>query len=426
MDMSKVLPLIKRLTKRFARSGNIRRYLIVFAITVLLVAIGLIVGRHYLLVPVSPGNDTNSDTSNPDEVPPILEATYYVDANNGHDDNTGTAIDDPFKTIDKAASVVQSGNLIYIRGGDYSLGSQLIFDKSGTLDNPITFEAYPGETVTINGSDASLSGWQPPLITVEADWNAFRNLTIQESPGRGIYVAGNENVFEHIVTHHHGGSGIHVYEGSGTQLLYVTAYHNYDELGIDPGQHADGITISSGNNSILVGCVSHDNSDDGFDTWESTNNTIENCVAYSNGYNEGNGNGFKLGPGGFNTVKRCIAYNNKNNGFDYNNGNGNAIEYCTAYDNNQYNFSDQANINTYKYNISYDGDVVMSSTAIQSRNTWNLGIGNPQFLSTDPSSPDFLSLSKNSPCRGEGDNASDLGALQYDEKVADLAPSFYT
>ena len=423
--MGKVLPLVSRLTKRLTRSGTTRRYLIVFAITVLLVAIGLIAGRHYLLVPVSPGNGTNSDNSNPDEVPPVLEATYYVDVNNGDDDNTGMTIDAPFKTIHKAASVVQSGNLIYIRGGDYDLGSQLTFDKSGTLDNPITFEAYPGETVTIDGSNASLSGWQPPLITVEANWNAFRNLTIRDSPGRGIYVAGNENVFEHIVTHHHRGSGIHVYESSGTKLLYVTAYDNYDDGGIDPGQHADGITISSGNNSMLVGCVSHDNSDDGFDTWESTNNTIEACVSYNNGYDHGNGNGFKLGPGGFNTVKRCVAYNNTSNGFEYNNGNGNTIEYCTAYNNDQYDFSDQGNINTYKYNISHYGDVVMSSAAIQSRNTWNLSIGDPQFLSTDPSSPDFLSLSSNSPCRGAGDD-SDLGALQYDEKIADLAPSFYT
>ena len=62
------------------------------------------------------------------------------------------------------------------------------------------------------------------------------------------------------------------------------------------------------------------NSDDGFDAWEFTSPiTIENSVAYGNGYNRwsiadfaGDGNGFKLGGGdatarGSHTVRNCIV-----------------------------------------------------------------------------------------------------------------------
>ena len=42
----------------------------------------------------------------------------------------------------------------------------------------------------------------------------------------------------------------------------------------------------------VVGCVAHDNSDDGWDTFPKTTSgtnsvTIENCIAYHNGYHDG-------------------------------------------------------------------------------------------------------------------------------------------
>ena len=350
------------------------------------------------------------------------KATYYVDASNGSDDYNGRTTDTPFRTIGKAADVVQAGDVVHIRGGVYYLGGRLTFDRSGTSGNPIIFEAYPGETPIIDGSSASLGGWQPPLVRVSANWNIFKNIEVRQSPGRGIYVTGDDNVFECILTHHNGGSGVNVSGGNDNQFLYVTAHNNYDPG--DSGHHADGVSISSGTVNILRGCLFYENSDDGLDTWESSGNTIENCVAYDNGYDDGDGNGFKLGPGGNNYVTKCISFTNGTTGFTNNQGANNIIENCTAYNNGTNNFESYNTVNTFRNNIAYGRVGMYAPTPIQSHNTWNLDIDDPQFLSTDPASPDFLSLSSNSPCRGAGEDSSDLGALQYGERITDLVINY--
>ncbi len=45
-------------------------------------------------------------------------ANYYV-ATNGNDLNAGTSTNAPFYTLNKAASVANAGNLIYVRGGTF-------------------------------------------------------------------------------------------------------------------------------------------------------------------------------------------------------------------------------------------------------------------------------------------------------------------
>jgi Right handed beta helix region len=72
----------------------------------------------------------------------------YV-ATTGLDANEGT-IDSPFATISKAATTSSAGDSIIIRGGTYNLSSQ-IAPSSGTSTGTITYKAYSGESVTING-----------------------------------------------------------------------------------------------------------------------------------------------------------------------------------------------------------------------------------------------------------------------------------
>jgi parallel beta-helix repeat protein len=408
IDMGKVLPLSDRLTKTFTTSRPIRRYLIVFAVAILLVVIALTAGRHYLLVPVSPGNGTNSDAGDSDEITTVREATYYVDSNNGNDDYDGRTTDTPFKTIHKAASIVQPSDVVHIREGVYYLSSSLRLTTYGTSDSPIVFEGYPGEEVILSGG----------MVYLTASWNTLANLQVTGSSQQGIYVFGNNNVFENIVTYDNYMSGLQIAEGDRNLLINVISHGNYG------GEHTDGIGISSGYQNTLKGCVVYDNSDDGVDTWESSNNTIENCIAYSNGYNGGDGNGFKVGPGVWNIVTRCIAYSNSFNGFDTNEGADNDIYNNTAYNNGRYNFTSYYYQNTLRNNISYSGGLLMADGPIQSHNTWNLGIYDPGFLSLDPSSPDFLSLSSNSAARNAGESGVDLGAMQYGQTVADLTPAF--
>ncbi len=78
-----------------------------------------------------------------------MPAVYTVAASGGSDANNGTSA--PWATLQHAANVVQPGDTVVVETGTYKG-----FDLSvgGTAGHPITFEAAPGATVTINSPEA--------------------------------------------------------------------------------------------------------------------------------------------------------------------------------------------------------------------------------------------------------------------------------
>lgn len=88
-------------------------------------------------------------------------SAYYVDTVNGRDNDPsydGLSLAKPFKTIQKAASVMQAGDTCYVRAGTYN--ETVTPSNSGTAGSPITFMPYNGESVTISGADTiSSSAW---------------------------------------------------------------------------------------------------------------------------------------------------------------------------------------------------------------------------------------------------------------------------
>ena len=87
---------------------------------------------------------------------------YYV-ATNGNDSNPGTEAQ-PWLTIQKAANTMTAGNTVYIKKGVYN--EQVIPHNSGNSGNYITYTAYPGDTVTINGDGISLPSYFGGLFDV--------------------------------------------------------------------------------------------------------------------------------------------------------------------------------------------------------------------------------------------------------------------
>ena len=77
---------------------------------------------------------------------------FYV-ATDGDDSNPGT-IERPWKTIQKAAEALQAGDTVYIRAGTYH--ERVIPKNSGSENCYITYMAYPGEDVIIDGSGIKL------------------------------------------------------------------------------------------------------------------------------------------------------------------------------------------------------------------------------------------------------------------------------
>jgi len=67
-------------------------------------------------------------------------ATYYLDAVNGNDNNAGTNVM-PWRTIQKAQSIVVSGDTVIVRNGSYGIYSE---DEHSSRTNWITYKADVG------------------------------------------------------------------------------------------------------------------------------------------------------------------------------------------------------------------------------------------------------------------------------------------
>ncbi|TAH03468.1 MAG: hypothetical protein EAZ15_02885 [Sphingobacteriales bacterium] len=83
------------------------------------------------------------------------KATYAIDyyvATNGKDINDGLTLSTPFLTIQKAADVAVSGDIVNVRAGVYR---EMVNLKA----NGVTYQPYNSEVVTINGTDLLLN-WQ--------------------------------------------------------------------------------------------------------------------------------------------------------------------------------------------------------------------------------------------------------------------------
>jgi hypothetical protein len=86
----------------------------------------------------------------------LSAADHYV-ATNGNDGAAGT-IEAPFATIQHGVDQLAAGDSLYIRVGRYHEAVS-INGLSGSHAAPITIQSYPGETVTLDGSEAITNSW---------------------------------------------------------------------------------------------------------------------------------------------------------------------------------------------------------------------------------------------------------------------------
>jgi len=351
---------------------------------------------------------------------PQYVPTFYV-STSGSDNNDGRSTDRPFRTLQRAANVVNPGDVVWVRGGTYS--SNVSLQRSGTSAKPIVFESYPGECAILDGSSQA----SHENVRFEgASFNVFRNFIVRNNPAQGIQlISASDNVISHVRTHHNGLSGIQNVSGDRNRFSYFITHDNSDgSVG-----NADGIGLSSGRDLRIDHCVAYRNSDDGVDTWLSVNSVVERCVSFDNGHQGGDGNGFKLGGRSqtVNTVIRySISFNNTAEGFNYNSGRNVTLEQNTSFNNGVYGYI-VAN-GRLRNNLAFrDGKRAWEDDGgnQQQTNSWNVGLTDPAFLSTDPRAPNFLAPAPTSRVKDRGTNiglpftgsAPDLGAIPVGETV---------
>lgn len=281
---------------------------------------------------------------------------YYV-AVDGNDNNSGIK-ELPLATIQKAQSLVQPGDTVYLRGGTYHVTEAQIarnervyacvtfLDKSGTVGKYIHYINYPGETPVFDYSDVKPAGMRVAAFYVTG---SFIHLKGFEVTGVQVTIKthtqsecfenhGSNNIYEQLSMHDGMAIGFYLLEGSDNLILNCDAYRNWDYFSENGrGGNTDGFGChprAGSKNNIFRGCRAWFNSDDGYDLINSAEaTTFDHCWAFYNGFSkdfvsEGDGNGFKSGGYGLQktgneipnpvprmTIQFCLAVRNKANGF---------------------------------------------------------------------------------------------------------------
>ena len=389
---------------------------------------------------VSGESETLSAAFVAEGVQEAFKADYYV-ATDGSDSAEGS-VERPFATLAKALSVVRAGERIQLRGGVYKeyTNSSDFEIANGKPGAPITLESYPGEMAIVDGSERHWSETKstgyPALFRLEkTEWFVVQNLTFRRSAGRTVHLEGDHNVVRNVEVYDNHSDGVYI-TGDNNLLEGVVSHGNYSEQ--NGGDSADGIKLAFGDSNVVRNCRTYNNSDDGVDTWQTTNTLVEFCLSYENGRGStGNGMGFKLGPGrsgGQVTARYNIAYKNRASNFTTNGGSNVTLLHNTSWSAGRdgFMFHTGGRPNVAINNISYeDPDLTYSEEDIHKNNTWDLGIENPDFISLNPDSPDFLRLEENSPAVNAGakvdlpyaGSAPDLGALERGQNVAGAGSS---
>jgi hypothetical protein len=98
------------------------------------------------------------------EQPLRFSKTYYLDNNSAEADDNGPGTNQrPFRTINKAAQVLQPGERVVIASGTYRECVRPVRGGTGPAQM-ISYEAAPGAKVFIKGSEVLKDGWQQESI----------------------------------------------------------------------------------------------------------------------------------------------------------------------------------------------------------------------------------------------------------------------
>ncbi len=237
-----------------------------------------------------------------------------------NDDDTFTAMTNTTVTSSSAlltaVSNAKAGDVITI-SGTIKITSTVKCSASGTSSSRITLK---GGTLDFTGMSVSSSNRG---IQVSGNYWTISGITIKNAGDNGICVTGANNQITNCNVSGCADTGIQIYNSSAKNntVSGCTSSSNYDTA--NGGENADGFAckLSASTGNSFANCAANSNSDDGYDLYDAAGVvTFTSCSASSNGKgSNGDGNGFKLGPGNYaHKLTGCTATNNKAWGFTRN------------------------------------------------------------------------------------------------------------
>lgn len=335
---------------------------------------------------------------------------YYVTPT-GSSSGAGTSFSAPM-SLSAALSSVSAGQMILLQPGTYTIAytagakNTITLSKSGTASANIYMVAANCGKAVLDFSFPDKTYVQDSFgLYVTGNYWYFKGIEVTRAGFQGAYITGAHNTFENCAFYNNRSSGLEINKGgSYTTVINVDSYNNYD-----PKRHggmADGFASKQlqGAGNYFYGCRAWNNSDDGYDTFDSTQPvTIEQSWAFNNGYNlwgddafVGNGNGFKLGGNAAaerNKITQSVAFGNKLKGFDQNSNTAGVTLYNNISYKNGINYGFGQTVasgekHVFRNNISLSGTNADSiANADDQYNSWDKGFS--------VSASDFVSLDTN-------------------------------
>jgi parallel beta-helix repeat protein len=276
--------------------------------------------------------------------PPVGGGPNYYVSLNGDDGHAGT-IDQPWRTLAHAITVMVAGDTVYLRAGTYTegldKGTQAI--PNGTSwTNAVTFAAYPGESVTLRPGSGWVAGAVlnltagPDCGTGEIKYLIFDHLIIDGTglqntvsgcgtdshhiriqdgeitgaTGSGLLHFGHDSELIRTKVHHNGSNFLDhgAYWCSDNVLIKDNEIYNNSSFGIQlyatPG-------VNCGNNNVIIGNRIHNNVNAGVTLNNGTNVLFANNVIY--GHTTGDGWGIQIDRGADSAkIYNNTFYNNLN------------------------------------------------------------------------------------------------------------------
>ena len=206
--------------------------------------------------------------------------TYYV-SGTGDDKSNGLNEGAAFRTLQKAADLVQAGDTVYVMNGTYTnryANILTISNKQGSADAPITFTAYPGH--------------KPVLEAHKNNWNAISVTGSSYVVIEGLTLVGarDEITLEYALQQKNNLNNSAT-SGNGISVISIDG---------DQKKHSHHITISNNNVSNFPG--------GGIATIEADYITVKNNVVSGNSW---------YSPFGTQGITIFKLWNSDNNAKDY-------------------------------------------------------------------------------------------------------------
>jgi parallel beta-helix repeat protein len=271
---------------------------------------------------------------------------YYV-ANDGDNDNPGT-IDEPWRTIQKAADTMVAGDIAYVRGGTYT-GVSLT--RSGLPDEYITYKAYPGENPIVVGQGEA--GFEDRYVqTSSLEYFIIDGFEIRNFDHGIALTHSNHFIIRNNTIHHNVKMGIKVDDSQFGEIAYnvISRSGSYSGIWVIGSRNVDihhNIAYSNNHNGIAI-------------SYDSDGVTIHHNVAYDNSCGEDQryaGIAIEVDSEN-NKVYNNLVYNNCHAGYITNSSN-NEIYHNVFYGNTTAQISNGDWLGSYPIRNTYKNNIIV-------------------------------------------------------------------